>query len=202
MQYQVTTSAADLGDLATLAAIASTDTARPILTAIRLVIESDGLITGTATDSYRLATMHREGVTTGDGGTVLVSAKSFKDAVKNAAKDGGKFGELVLSVDGDAVTVSKAGADSLRYPVEVIAGTYPNTDSLITSDAAYDAAEGVNRISLNPHYVASFAKVAPWTGTGSNVEAMTFRVMSKDRPVKCTSRDGRTVALLMPVRVS
>lgn len=197
---EVTIKGSDLTDLATVSAFASTDKARPILAGVLIQYDAGSrVIKATATDSYKLATISREVDAGADSFTVLVDGKRLAAATKDATKATIRGGYVRFIFDADAGRVH-VGPDSELYPVPVIEGTYPNIETVIPSDAAYRDAAGVNQIAFNPVYVGQFAKIAPWNGKGA--QGVTFHMIDAARPVKATSSDGRTVALLMPVRMS
>ena len=197
--FSITIGAKDLSDLATVSAFASTDKDRPILTGVFIEYDGAGTIKATATDSYKLAIITRE--TDGakcDAFSVLVDGKGFAAAVKNAYKDAGRAAWVKLVVNPERGRV-EVGAGEFLYPAAILDGTYPATSNLIPSDDAYAAADGVNRIGLNPVFVGQFAKIAPWNG--DKAAGVIFYVMDAHRPIKAVSQDGRTVALLMPIRI-
>lgn len=198
--FSITIAASDLMELATVAAFASTDKAREILTGVFIEYDGAGTIKATATDSFKLAVITREtaGGVQCDAFSVLVDGKGFAAAVKNVYKDAGRTGwaRFVVSPERGRVEV---GDDSVLYPAAILGGTYPPTSNLIPSNDAYAAADGVNRIGLNPVFVGQFAKIAPWNG--DKAAGVIFHVMDAQRPIKAVSEDGRTVALIMPMRI-
>lgn len=206
MNHRITFTAQDLKELATVAVMASTDKARPILTGVLVEWSAEG-VTFTATDSYRLAVMTRDGVTVeGDAGSVILSAKALAAAVKDATKGAGPARgyrsatpvTLSVEIDGARQRATLTGLDELPYPVEIIEGTYPPTGGLIPADSAYANAEGVNGIGVNPEFVGSIAKVYPWTEKGAGVK---LQILDAGRPIKVTGDYGRSTVLIMPVRI-
>ena len=202
--------ASDLADLTTAGAFATTNSSRPLLTGILLEVTRDGervAIKATATDLYRVAMITRDGETPNgidDGATVsvLISAKGMAAAVKSACKDAKKTGGVRVTVDADSsrVTFAAAWSGALEYPAEIIDGTYPEMGKVIPADSFYANSDGVTAIALSPHLVATFAKLAPWSAK-SPTDAMKMEFIDGSRPVRVASRDRRTVALIMPVRV-
>ena len=98
------------------------------------------------------------------------------------------------------MTFAAAWSGALEYPAEIIDGTYPEMSKVIPADSFYANSNGVTAIALSPHLVATFAKLAPWSAK-SPTDAMKMEFIDGSRPVRVASRDRRTVALIMPVRV-
>jgi DNA polymerase III sliding clamp (beta) subunit (PCNA family) len=215
--FRFTINASDWADLVTAAAFAGTDLARPILMGVFFEITRTGdevTVKAIATDSYKLATIERggttyagesntlEGIADGETVTALISAKGLTAASKAAIKDAGKNGGLRVTVDpehGRAVIAGYYGT-SLEYPAELVDGTYPAISNAIPADSFYLNSNGVTGIGLNPHFVGLFAKLAPWSAK-SPTDSARFEFIDESRPIRVASRDGRTKAYLMPVRV-
>ena len=207
--FSFTMNAADLADVITAGAVASTDSARPLLTGILFEITRDGKgdyaavkVRATGCDSYALAIVERDGehvsgIADGETVTALISAKGIAAAVKSVTKDSGKNGQVRVTVDPEQrrATVSALYTGALEYPAEIIEGKYPDVSTVIPADSAY-ANGGASVLALSPHFIARFCKVAPWN---DKTTAMKFEIIDASRPVKATA--DRTTVLLMPVRV-
>ena len=213
--FKFTMKASDWSDLVTAGAFASTDSSRPLLTGVLLEVSRAGdvvTVMATATDSYKLVTITRTatveagesnalaGINDGETVTALISAKGLTAASKSACKDAGKSGSVRVVVDDSRVLVSGTYGSSLEYPAELIDGTYPDCRQVIPADSFYSNTDGVKGIGLNPHFVGLFAKLAPWSAK-SPTDSARFEFIDESRPMRVVSRDGRTKAYLMPVRV-
>jgi len=213
--FRFTIKANDWADLVTAGAFASTDSARPILMGVLLEVSRAGdvvTVMATATDSYKLVTITRTatieagesnalaGIDDGETVTALISAKGLTAASKSACKDAGKSGSVRVVVDDSRVLVSGIYYTSLEYPAEIIEGTYPDCRQVIPADSFYSNSNGVTGIGLNPHFLGMLAKLAPWSAK-LPTDSMRLEFIDDSRPVRAASRDGRTNAYLMPVRV-
>ena len=215
IMFRFTIKASDWSDLMTAGAFAGTDSARPILMGVLLEVSRAGdvvTVMATATDSYKLVTITRaatveagesnalEGINDGETVTALISAKGLTAASKSACKDAGKSGSVKVTVYDDRATVSGLYGSSLVYPAELIQGTYPDCRQVVPTDSAYSNSNGVTGVGLNPHFLGMFAKLAPWSAK-LPTDAARFEFVDENRPMRVMSRDGRTKAYLMPVRV-
>jgi len=208
--FKFTIAASSWADLVTVGALASTDNDRPLLTGVLIEVTRDGVsvnVRTVATDSYALGIIERGaeawhesttmGIESGETVKALISFKGLNAATKSAVKDAGRGGMVRVTIDGERATVAACYGWSLEYPAEIIAGTYPDYRSLITPDSTYSSSPGVNAIALNLHYLARFAKVAPWNG--DKVSGTKFMINDVSRPIKAVA--GGTTVLLMPVRM-
>lgn len=199
MNYRITFTAQDLQQLTTVATAAGNDPACPLLMSVLVKWDGEG-VTFTATDSYRLAIMKREGVEIeGGAGSVILRAKSLTAAVKNATKGAVKAGgyrsssQVTITI-GDGVSIQ--GVDGLAYPVETVEGNYPEISSVIPADSFYSESEGVTSIGLNPVFIGEIAKIYPWTEKGSSLR---IEFADSSRPVRIASDDRQTLVIVMPV---
>jgi DNA polymerase III sliding clamp (beta) subunit (PCNA family) len=213
--FRFTIKANDWSDLMTAGAFASADSARPLLTGLLLEVSRAGdvaTVSVTATDSYKLVTIERastveagadnalEGINDGETVTALISVKGLTAASKSACKDAGKSGSVRVTVYDDRATVSGIYGSSLVYPAELIDGTYPDCRKVVPAGAAYENSDGVKGIGVNPQFIGMFAKLAPWSAK-LPTDSIRFEFIDESRPIRAASRDGRTMAYLMPVRV-
>lgn len=189
----ITISAETLRDIATLANIASSDTARPVLTGIH--VRTDGKeIVATATDSYQLGQMTYE--CTGDELNVLIPAAYLVRITKELGKK--YHGDVVINVTHDKIHAEIGGSEYRDY---LINATYPDVQRLITecqSAIGQDRTTAANEIttSLDPRLLARIAKVAPFTDKLTHAN---FYIGASNKAVMITG--GKTVILQMPVRV-
>jgi len=213
--FRFTMKASDWSDLMTAGAFCSTDSSRPLLTGIYLEVTRAGdvvTVTATATDSYRLVTITRtactvagegnalKGINDGETVTALISAKGLTAASKSACKDAGKNGSVRVVVEDSRALVSGIFGSSLEYPAEIIDGTYPDCRKVVPTDDAYKNSDGVKGIGVSPHFIGMFAKLAPWSAK-LPTDSIRFEFIDGSRPIRAASRDGRTMAYLMPHRV-
>lgn len=182
----------------------------PILGGVLLEVTRDGdavTIKATATDSFRLVIIERggdafEGIDDGATVTALVNAKGMTAAVKSATKDAGKTGKVLVTVDPEHLraTFETMTAGALKYPAELIDGTYPDVKSVIPAEKFFSESNGVGTIAFNPHFLATLPKLAPWSAkTATDTVIVDF--IDTSRPARFRSADRRTMAYLMPVRV-
>lgn len=200
--------ASDLADLATAGAFASADSSRPLLTGVLMEVTRDGetvKVTATCTDSYRLAIITRDGETPSgidDGAMVsaLISAKGMAAALKSVLKDSGKNGNVRVTIDSERLRVTFAAGTRCEYPAEIIEGNYPDCRQVVPAGSFYANSDGVKGIGVNPQFIGMFAKLAPWSAK-LPTDSIRFEFIDESRPIRAASRDGRTMAYLMPVRV-
>jgi DNA polymerase III sliding clamp (beta) subunit (PCNA family) len=141
-----------------------------------------------------------EGINDGETVTALISAKGLTAASKSACKDAGKVGGVRVVVEDSRALVSGIYGSALEYPAELIDGTYPDCRQVVPTDATYANSDGVKGIGVNPHFIGTFAKLAPWSAK-LPTDSIRFEFVDENRPIRAASRDGRTMAYLMPVRV-
>lgn len=207
MQFKIQLTAGDLRDLATAAVFTSGDKSREILTGVFLEFTGD-TITATATDSYRLVVITRtlvEAVT--NDGSVLVPG----DLLERVAKDTKKMRPaalITLECDEFGVITITGGdpGSEWRYGARFIEGKYPDVKSLIPGANGVMANDGAT-LAFNAFFLADFPKLAPWSnltradkaggGSAIRVTAITDHL----RPIRLESGDGRTVIVIMPVRL-
>jgi len=197
---KITLSADALYDLASAGALASTDKARPILTAVKLEI-SGTTAKAVATDSYRLVTIERDIIDSdSETGAALIPADILAKAAKDAAKTGD---DCTITVD-DNLTFSIANSrEEWRYGGRLIDGNYPDVISLIPKAGTLCEIDG--NIAFNAFYLADFTKVAPWSGlkgrakTGNDGGIKITAINDSRRPIRFESYDGRTIIVIMPI---
>jgi len=187
---QVTLTASDLKEIATLSNVASKKDGRPILEGIH--IRTDGsTITATATDSYQLARITKPA--TGDTVEIIVPAAYLVRVAKELPTYADK-----VTLEIEEFNVSARIGDTVLGD-RLIDGTYPNTDSLIPNLDNYTPGEVQGHlIALSPQKLAVLAKLAPFSNKRDNTAAK-FYVSDSSRPIAATG--GDTIYLLMPVRV-
>jgi len=197
--YTIQLEGQDYLDLASAANFAGTDKAKLLLTAVKLHLVGETL-SAVATDSYKLVTIKRD-ITelAGDYATMgellvvtmLKAAKSVK-AVRRALPN-----VLMTFNEDNTFTISAAGDITGG---ELIEGDYPKVESVIPGDNGISATDA---IAFDPNQLAQFAKVAPFNAKSVGSSTMVIRTITdKTRPMRVESTDGRTVAVLMPVRMN
>jgi len=199
--YTIQLEGQDYLDLASAANFAGTDKAKLLLTAVKLHLVGETL-SAVATDSYKLVTIKRDitelagdYATMGEllvpGVTMLKAAKSVK-AVRRALPN-----VLMTFNEDNTFTISAAGDITGG---ELIYGKYPEVAQVIPG------ANGISKtdaIAFDPNQLAQFAKVAPFNAKSVGSSTMVIRTITdKTRPMRVESTDGRTVAVLMPVRMN
>ena len=190
----ITLSAAAFTDLASAAAFAGKDKARPLLTAV--MMERDGEnVRAIATDSYGLITIERGAVSiAGDGESVLLSAVDLVSAAKLV-----KGSEVTLRAAGDGRSYEVVIFGLVRGTVEVIEGVYPGYRQLIPG---YRGIGETEKIGLDPALLVKLTKVAPFSTKMGGESARLVSLSDSTRPIMFESRDGLTRALFMPVRAN
>ena len=198
-----------LSDLASVGVVCPGDDARPVLTAIHLV--SDGTtITATATDSYVLATVTTTAPATSDDWTapvfdVLVPARWLAAALKATKPARVVRWNVVLTLDanerGGTATLATLAGDAATS-VALVAGTYPNTSTLIPTPAQYVH----ERAAFNAAFLARMVKILPAeTGVRAPMpRPWVCEMTSATRPSVWTTsvRDCDGLFLVMPVRIA
>jgi len=124
-------------DAVTLAA--STDPARPALTAVQLDRDPDGALRLTATDSYRLHTARVPADLPADTPPVLVSAAALAALARKVAPARRLYGTLPVSIGagyGSPADHRKAGVTVAGQHLPGIDGDFPNWRALFPADAA------------------------------------------------------------------
>lgn len=106
-----------------VARAASTDEARPVLTGVQLEA-ADGVLSASATDSYRLA-VRTVAFETPIDGTALVPARALQEAARAAGSVGGTV-EVILE---DNQVTFRLG--DRRLTTRLIEGTFPNVRQLL-----------------------------------------------------------------------
>lgn len=185
----------DLNNLASVAASAATDKARPLLTAIQLVSDGARLV-ATATDSYTLA---RVSVThAAPTCEVLIPAAWLLDALKATKVTRARQRPITLSITGETITLS----DGLGVTMTTLAqsGTYPTIDPLIPTEDNYTS----ELAAFAPQYLARMAKILPPRDSKDTTRAWRCVSMSPTKPALwlCSTYEAEALFLQMPVRVS
>jgi hypothetical protein len=183
-------------DLATAGVFSNTEKNRPILKGVLIEVEND-TITATATDSYRLVRITREGVQV-EGETMSLNIPA--DILATTAKDIAKYcGSVVLESDGITFSIYPENGE-FRRGGHLIEGNYPKVTQLIPTLGTIHEVEG--GINLNPWLIADIVKVAPWCGTAKKGRGLTPMKVSAihdaRKPIAITSQDGQTIILVMP----
>ena len=183
----------NLGQLASVAASAGTDDARPILTAIHLYTR-DGELIADATDSYSLA---RVSVATEYKDVdVLIPARWLVASLKSLKTTKLFYDKavLTLTIDGDRVSLGNYDATLTTFAGT---GTFPNIDTLLPKEEDYLSEMG----SFDAHFLARMGSIIP-PATKKENNTWHCASMSKDKPSVWTRHyDGASALfLLMPVR--
>ena len=199
----LTLSAESFAELASIAALATRDYARPSLTGVLFEVaggSEEATVTVTATDSYVLGRMTRTvGGDTSVNFKALVPATFLANAVKFRRAAGSTkvmSDTITLTFTLDTVTVTLEAGGSMTE--RLITGTYPNT-AILWGETGGEVAS----ICLDPAKVAQIAKVFPWTNKGTGI-AFTFTASTKGpgpagKPLHASAQG--TDVLLMPIRV-
>jgi len=184
----ITVKASDLNDLLLGVSVAMDKgkNATDNLASLYLTAKGDGYLTAYATDRYRLI----EGKFELDGGN-LAECQIRTNDVKNilaTIKANKVAGEITLTRAGDTLSLA-IGSTSLN--VILGGGKFPPFEHLFASEPV-----AIDRIMLNPTYLASFDKVP--ASDGGN----TFTFYGETKPVGVTINHNRISwrALLMPMR--
>ena len=184
----------ELAALTTVGASAATDRGRPILMAVHLST-ADGRLTAEATDSYSLARVSV--ASDAQGVDVLIPAK-WLDEVRKATKvTRAPKRPVTLIIGADTVEASDGNVTLIA---QVVAGNYPELNSIIPAEASY-----VHEFAaFNPSLLALMAKILPPVSAKDKERVWKVLSMSATRPsVWSTSTPVATALfLLMPVRVS
>ena len=191
---------ATFADLATASVFAESKPHNPLLTGVFIRVNGDA-VTATATDSYRLVNITRDEVgISGEVIPLIIPADILAKAAKEFAK---ARGDLVLESDGVEFSIYSEH-EATRIGGSVIAGKYPDTDKLIPPLGMIHELPG--GIFLNPWLIADIVKLAPWSGVAKNGRAKApmnvSTITDNSRPIVITSRDERTVVVVMPVRIN
>jgi hypothetical protein len=126
------------------------------------------------------------------------------DILAKAAKEFAKVhSSVVLESDGVEFSISSED-EKTRIGGSVIAGKYPDTDKLIPPLGMIHELPG--GILLNPWLIADVVKLAPWARVAKNGRAKApmhvSTITGNDRPIVITSRDEKTIVVVMPVRIN
>jgi len=184
----VTVKASDLNDLLTGASVAMDKGKGALsqLASVYLTAKGDGYLSAFASDRYRLI----EGKFEGDG--ELAECQIFANDLKNilaTIKANKVAGEITLTRAGDTLSLA-IGSTSLN--VILGGGKFPPFEHLFELEA-----KPIDKIMLNPTYLASFDKV-PASDAGN-----IFTFYGEAKPVRVSINHNRIIwrALLMPMRI-
>jgi len=185
----VTVKASDLNDLLTGASVAM-DKGKGALTqlaSVYLTAKGDGYLSAFASDRYRLI----EGKFELDSGE-LAECQIYANDVKNilaTIKANKIAGEITLTRAGDTLSLA-IGSTSLN--IILGGGKFPPFEHLFELEA-----KPIDKIMLNPTYLASFDKV-PASDAGN-----IFTFYGETKPVRVSINHNRISwrALLMPMRI-
>lgn len=202
--------------VADVGTLASTDTCRPVLTAV-YIEGADGKILVTATDSYRLNHTWWDQVYQEVEFDVLIPAKAIVETLRSfdvfqkirpkpkpkAPPLPETHVELTITKD---VTVrfkqaNKTLAAHTITPIEPWNPDhkYPLWRSLVAEPDMSDVTPG-DRVSVNPKFLTAMAKAAG-LNPRDPYHPLTVQVIAEDRPVRFFSKaDPNWIGLLMPVR--
>lgn len=185
----VTVKASDLNDLLTGASVAMDKGKGAIsqLASVYLTAKGDGYLTANASDKYRLI----EGKFEIDGGELAecqINANDLKN-ILTTIKANKIAGEITLTRAGDTLSLA-IGSTSLNLILG--GGKFPPFEHLFELEA-----KPVDKIMLNPSYLASFDKVP--ASDGGN----TFTFYGETKPVRVSINHNRISwrALLMPMKI-
>lgn len=207
MQATFTVTVQDfLRTVSNAALFAGTDETLPVLNAVRLEISepdqnAEVTLTAVATDRYSIGmdTCKAVGVTAAAPLLIrLQDVKSLVKACKNVPTRSRPSTFVVAWVEDDSRVRFDIAYDN-SVTVRQQDGEFPKYRSLIPDQSAYDAADGVHRVGLNPVYLARFALVDG--GTGKSRPTMVMDWMTATKPAKVQLGDTFT-GLIMPVRLS
>ena len=174
------------------------DKGRPVLSALRLSVESGELVAG-ATDSYTL-TEYRVETEAGDFGPVLISSEGVDTilATTKAKAYAGK--EDTLTLMGDVLTLDTG--DTLAT-ISTQEGTYPDYTALIP-EPGFGEASQLAGCGYNAEYLAKVAKVGKALQskprTAARVELITLNDGSRPSRWHLTGDLGAAMFLIMPLR--
>ena len=186
----VTVKASDLNDLLTGASVAMDKGKGAIsqLASVYLTAKDDGYLTAYATDRYRLI----EGKFEREGEGELAECQLRASDVKNilaTIKANKVAGEITLTRAGDTLSLA-IGSTSLNI---ILGGDkFPPYSHLFELEA-----KPIDKIMLNPSYLASFDKVP--ASDGGNI----FTFYGENKPVRVSINHNRIIwrALLMPMKI-
>jgi DNA polymerase III sliding clamp (beta) subunit (PCNA family) len=190
-----TIAAADLADaLANVLPHADTGGHLPVLNAVRVEVEADGLVIFVATDRYSLAMQEVVSLADADvvPGEFLLHRTDAVDIVKKAKAT--KLGKLVFTHEGFDLTVTAPGMSTTLQTVD---GEFPKFRSLLpTGDPV-----AVDTIGLGSQNLAKFAKLQQHGRTIKNASLVVcFRSATKPVDVTVRELDGFR-SIVMPLRL-
>ena len=190
-------------DLATLAHAASSDDSRPMITCV-LIWHNGEQLEGVATDSYRLAHM-TTATTDAEAFAPSTFAMAAKDLTASAKwiKDA-KARTVRAELTSDTITFTTADGRTTTYPT-ADHERYPDWRQLMQplKTAKWgQVMETHEAMTFNIHYLATAAKIAPWSDKKQGATA-TLYISDKNRAFMIAGEiAGRvqTDYLQMPVR--
>jgi len=207
MPYELHLSGQDFKDLATVASFAEKGTHRPLLQVVKFEITANS-VRAIATDSYKLATMTREAKLDITGDTeqvehlsVLIPAERLTTFAKGLKAARGSFLPDVVVKFYDP---ERGGVlfESEGYVMggDLVEGKYPEVDHLIPKP---EGVKECNRVAFNAAMLADFAKLAPFNSKDPKEATLIITALPDDKhPMRVEDQSGRTIALLMPVRIN
>jgi len=207
MPYELHLSGQDFKDLATVASFAEKGTHRPLLQVVKFEITANS-VRAIATDSYKLATMTREAKLDITGDTeqvehlsVLIPAERLTTFAKGLKAARGSFLPDVVVKFYDP---ERGGVlfESEGYVMggDLVEGKYPEVDQLIPEP---QGVKDCNRVAFNAAMLADFAKLAPFNSKDPKEATLLITALPDDKhPMRVEDQSGRTIALLMPVRIN
>ena len=201
MTYTIKLEGQDYLDLASAANFAASDKIKLLLTAVKLHLVGDTL-SAVATDSYKLVTIKRD-ITEIAGdyatmGELLVPGVTLLKAAKSVKAVRRELPSVLMTFNEDGTFTISCAGDIVGG--ELITGNYPKLDTVIPGASGISETDA---IAFDPLQLAQFAKVAPFNAKTVGSNTMVIKTITdKNRPMRVESTDGRTVGVLMPVRMN
>ena len=188
---------------------ASTDSGRPILMGLNMIVAGDAL-TAVATDSYKLATTS-VGVDGNSDGTLNLPARGIFDVVRTIRSLARTRNIRRPALSSAVVTISGEPANettvSVHYGTSEIAaialpsidGKYPNHTNIVKSPEALDAAPNTPRVAFSPYHAALLHRTVP----DGDVLPVVWHIHDELTAIHMTcSSDRAWQGILMPVRIT
>lgn len=211
-----------LAELATVSTFASTDTSRPTLMQVLFEIEGRDAISAWATDSYRLCSVMRTLSDLRRADRTYVKPIAFMFPAKKLTE----IARLTSAVKLPYVKLARGikpeprkvhfdivgSKCTITDTVEDVGGTtwrvelyddyaYPDVRALVNPEL-WDKIN-TTKAAFNPKFLTDLRKITPFNGEefqpGGN--SMVVRKLATVDSMTITSKDGRTVVMLMPVRI-
>jgi len=207
MSYELHLSGQDFKDLATVTSFAAKDKNRPLLQVVKFEITANS-VRAIATDSYKLATMTREAKLDITGDTeqvehvsILIPGERLTTFAKGLkAARGRSFPDVVVKFHDPERGGVLFESDGYVMGGDLVEGKYPEVSHLIPNP---EGVKECNRVGFNPALLADFAKLAPFNSKDTKEATLLITALPDDkRPMRVEDQSGRTIAILMPVRIN